>query len=154
MVASTDSPPPPPPPFSNPPHSPPHGSNNPSPPDFSAGSRPHQQRGGVRRLLASGIRIADLQYRIWLTQAKMTVKKLALFAGLFAGAAVLGLLSIIFLFIGLFRILTDVLHIPAVWSYLIFGAVMLALAGTLIFMGMSALNKKDDDDEPKKGAKQ
>jgi hypothetical protein len=106
-------------------------------------------RGGVRRLLSSLLRVADLQYRIWLTHAKMTLMRMALYAGLFLVAAVLGLLAIIFLYIGAFRVLTDVLHLAPVWAYLIFGGLHLVLAVALVLIGTSVLGKNDDKDEKK-----
>lgn len=101
-------------------------------------------RGGVRRLLTSALRIADLQYRIWLTQAKLTVQRMAFFATLFGIAAVLGLLAIIFLYIGVFHLLTDIAGLAPVWAYLIYGGFHIVLAGILIAVGTSILGKKDE----------
>jgi hypothetical protein len=124
----------------------------PSPPpmDPPPRSRLRPHRGGMRRLLNSLLRILDLQYRIWLTQAKLTIQKMMLYAILFVGAAILGLLAIIFLYIGLFRVLTDVAGIAPVWAYLIFGGLHLVIAVALIMVGTSILGKKDEDDDDKK----
>jgi len=104
-------------------------------------------RGGVRRLIQRGLRVADLQYRIWLTQAKLTAKRIVMFAILFGIAAVLGLLAIIFLYIGVFKVLTDVIGLAPVWAYLIYGGFHLILAGVLVFIGASKLSKKDIDED-------
>lgn len=114
--------------------------------------RPH--RGGVRRLLNSALRLVDLQYRIWLTQAKLTLQRMMLYAVLFIGAAILGLLAVIFLYIGLFRVLTDVIGLRPVWAYLIFGGLHLVLAITMIMVGTSILGKKDEDEDDKKDKKE
>jgi len=101
-------------------------------------------------LINSLVRIVDLQYRIWLTQAKLTLQRMMLYAAMFMGAFVLGLLAIIFLYIGVFRLLTDVIGLKPVWAYLIFGGLHLVLAVTLVMIGTSILGKKDDDDDEKK----
>jgi hypothetical protein len=111
-------------------------------------------RGGLRRLINSLVRIADLQYRIWLTQAKLTLQRMMLYAVLFVGAAILGLLAIIFLYIGVFKILTDVIGLRPVWAYLIYGGLHLALALTLVMVGTSILGKKDEDEDDKKDKKE
>lgn len=116
-------------------------------PSSSTRSRLRPHRGGMRRLLNSLLRIVDLQYRIWLTQAKLTLQKMVLYAILFVGAAILGLLAIIFLYIGLFKVLTDVVGLAPVWAYLIFGGLHLVIAIALIMVGTSILGKKDEDDE-------
>ena len=104
-------------------------------------------------MLASAVRLVDVQYRIWLTQAKLTLQRMLIYAALFAGAAVLGLLAIIFLYIGLFHVLTDVVGLRPVWAYLIFGGFHLVLAVVLVMVGTSMLSKKDPDDaDDKKNA--
>jgi hypothetical protein len=108
-----------------------------------------RDRGGVRRLVQRAWRVVDLQYRIMLTQAKLTAKRIVMFAILFGIASVLGLLAIIFLYIGVFKLLTDVAGLAPVWAYLIYGGFHLILAATLIMVGASKLSKKDtDEDDP------
>jgi hypothetical protein len=114
-----------------------------APPPFSPPARHRSRRGGLRRLLASTFRVVDLQYRIWLTHAKITLQRMVLYAAMFGAAMVIGLLAIIFLYIGVFRLLTDVAGLRPVWAYLIFGVVHLALAAALVFIGTSILQKKD-----------
>jgi hypothetical protein len=126
----------------------------PPPEDRPHRSRLRPARGGVRRLVNSLVRIVDLQYRIWLTHAKLTLQRMMLYAALFVGAAILGLLAIIFLYIGLFKILTDVLHVPPVWAYLIFGGLHLVIAITLVMVGTSILGKKDEDEDEKADRKE
>ena len=107
-------------------------------------------RGGVRRLIASTVRLADLQLKIWLTQAKITVSRIVLFVVLYAVAGVMAILGTIFLFIGLFKILTDVIGIPPVWSFLIFALFTFGVAGTVVLIAQKTLSKKADDPDKKK----
>ncbi len=104
-------------------------------------------KGGVRRLTSSAVRLASLQLNIWMTQLKVTAIKIGIFAGLFAVAALLALLAIIFLYIGVFHVLTDVAHIPVVWAWLIYGGFHLILAGILIMVAIRILTKKTDADD-------
>src|SRR4051812_8824095 len=106
-------------------------------PTGSSGKRIRQPKGGVRRMLASAVRLVDVQYRIWLTQAKLTLQRMLIYAALFAGAAVVGLLAIIFLYIGVFHLLTDVAGLRPVWAYLIYGGFHLVLAVVLVMVGTS-----------------
>jgi predicted phage tail protein len=107
-------------------------------------------KGGVRRLTASVVRLVNIQVKIWLTQAKVTAMKVGLFAGLFAAAAVVAVLAIIFLYIGVFRVLTDVVHLQPVWAFLIFGGVHLLLAAVLVMVAIKILTKKENDDDDDK----
>src|SRR4051812_49469483 len=110
-----------------------------SPGTASAGPRIRQLKGGLRRLLASAVRLVDLQYRIWLTQAKLTLQRMMLYAALFAAAMVLGLLALIFLYIGVFHLLTDVAGLRPVWAYLIYGGFHAILAGGVVVGGAAVL---------------
>ena len=101
---------------------------------------------GLRRLITSSTRIADLQIRIWLTQAKIAAVRVAIFAALFSLAAALAILSVVFLFIGIFRLLTDVAGIAPVWAYLIMGGFTLLVAGILLAVGMHMLSAHDKPD--------
>ncbi len=104
-------------------------------------------RGGVRRLIASLTRLINLQYRIWMTQAKMVMMKIAISAGLFIGAAVFGVIGVIFLCIGLFHVLTDVVGIPLWAAFLIFGGFLAILAAALVLIATRMLTKKDQDED-------
>ncbi|HVX86921.1 MAG TPA: phage holin family protein [Phycisphaerae bacterium] len=121
----------------------PHASPNPG-----AHNRPKSAvRGGLRRLLGNITRLISIQLQIWLTQAKATALKIALFAGLFAAAAVLAILAIIFLYIGVFHLLTDVAGLRPVWAFLIYGGFHLLLALILILVAVKILGRKNEDDE-------
>jgi len=117
-----------------------------TPPTETEPLRP-KGRGGFRRLIRSLVRVGDLQLKIWLTHAKLTLQRMMIYAALFGAAAVLGLLAIIFLYIGVFKVLTDVIGLRPVWAYLIYGGFHIALAIGLVVVGTSILNKKDDDDD-------
>jgi hypothetical protein len=106
-----------------------------------------RSKGGVRRLTSSAVRLVSIQMKIWLTQVKVTAMKIGLFAGLFAAAAVLGVLAVIFLYIGLFRVLTDLVKLQPVWAFLIFGGVHLLLAAVLVMVAIKILTRKEDDDD-------
>jgi len=87
-------------------------------------------RGGWRRMLASTLRLADVHYRIALLRAKMTAVRITAYVGLAAGAVGLGLMGIIFLYVGMFRLLTDAAGLPVWGTFLIYagGHVVTALA--------------------------
>ena len=91
--------------------------------------------------MASTTRLADIQLRIWLTEAKLAVSRIVMYVALYAGAGVLGILAIIFLMIGCFRILTDVIGLRPVWAFLIFGALLAIAAGAVVMVASSILNK-------------
>jgi hypothetical protein len=99
-------------------------------------------RGGLRRLVASIVRLADLQLKIWLTETKIAVSRIVMYLVLYAMAGVMAILGTTFLFIGLFRILTDVIGIPTVWSLLIFSLFTFGVAGTVILIAQRALSRK------------
>ena len=99
-------------------------------------------RGGLRRLVASTVRLADLQLRIWLTEAKITIARILTFVILYTVAGVMALLGTIFLFIGVFRILTDVIGIPTVWSFLILSLFTFGVAGIVVLIAQKTLSQK------------
>jgi hypothetical protein len=101
-------------------------------------------RGGLRRLVASTVRLADLQIQIWVTQAKMTVARVAAFVILCAAAGLMAILGTIFLLIGLFRILTDEFGLQPVWAFLIFGGFLFVMAGGAVMIARQTLVKKAD----------
>jgi hypothetical protein len=106
---------------------------------------------GVRHLVASTAKLCGLQYRIWLTRAKITALKIAVFAGLFMSAMLLGILAAIFLAIGIFRVLTDVLHIPVWASFLIFGGLLALLAIVLVSIGVAKITRGAADHDKEAG---
>src|SRR5207248_175990 len=118
-----------------------------SPPVPTATPAPQLRRGGLRRLLTSVGKIIDLQIKIWLTQAKLTTQRIMLYAALFGAALLIGMLAIIFLYIGTFRLLTDVAGLQPVWAFLIFGGFHAVLATVLILVGTRKLHKKDEESD-------
>lgn len=115
--------------------------------ELPQGKRPERARGGAARVVASVMRVASLQTKIWLTQAKIATMRMVLFVALYAAAGVVGVLGIIFLYLGLFRVLTDVAGLAPVWAYLIFAGVHIALAAVLAVVGQKILSRPIDDDE-------
>ncbi len=107
-------------------------------------------RGGLRRLVASTVRLADLQLRIWLTEAKITVARVLTFVILYTVAGVMAILGTIFLFIGVFRILTDVIGIPTVWSFLILSLFTFGVAGIVVLIAQKTLSQKAGMPDKKK----
>ena len=98
-------------------------------------------------ILGSLHRLADLQLGIWLTGLKMAVVRIVLVATLCLGALLLAIVAIIFLYAGLYHVLTDVLLIPTAWALLIFAGVHLLLAGILTVAALVLLKgrgKKED----------
>ena len=102
------------------------------------------RRGGVRRLLASSMRLTGVHYRIALLRAKMTAVRVAIFTGLTAGAIVLSLLGLIFLYISVFRLLTDTIGIPAWCTFLIYSVGHLAIAFALLMIGARTIRGRDE----------
>src|SRR6185437_3328215 len=75
--------------------------------DAERGHEPGDEfgRAGVRHLMAALTKVGRLQLRIILTKLKLTMMRVAISSGLFLGAAVFGILAVIFLFIALFHLL-------------------------------------------------
>ena len=116
----------------------------------TAGQWRRANRGGIRRLVGSTVRLADLQLRIWLTEAKITVSRIVMYVVLYAIAGVMAILGTIFLFTGLFHVLTDVIGIPTVWSLLIFALFTFGVAGTVVLIAQKTLSPKAGEADKKK----
>ena len=95
--------------------------------------------GGVRRMLASTTRLMDVHYQIVLLRAKMTVVRVAIYAGMAVGAVGLGLMGVIFLYVGVFRLLTDVAGVPAWGTFLIYAGGHIVTAVALLVGGMRTI---------------
>jgi len=96
-----------------------------------------REREVLSALTGSAMRIASLQVRMWLTQTKITVTRIAIMSVASGIAALLGLAGFIFLYVGCYRVLTDVFHFRTVWACMIFAAFHLVLIG--IVMGIAKL---------------
>jgi len=86
--------------------------------------------------------LASLQVSIWVKHVKSLITQIVLFAILSLVAFVFVILGVIFLYAGVFHVLTDIAHIPTVWALLIFAAVHLLAAGGLVVTAISMLNKR------------
>ena len=106
-------------------------------------------RGGVRRLISSITRLMDVQYRIMMVRAKMTLVRMAIFTALFAGAVVMGLVGLVFLYIGMFRLLTDVAGLPVWATFLIYAGVHLVTGLVLLGFGNRMISGRDEDSDEK-----
>jgi len=95
-------------------------------------------------------RLTSLQLSIWMSQVKSAVMRIVLFAILSAVAFVFVIMAVIFLYAGVFHILTDLLHVPTVWALLIFAGVHLITAGILVVVAISLLKKRKDPEKSEK----
>ena len=88
-------------------------------------------------------RLAELQVGIWLTGLKMAVLRIVLLAMLCVLALLLAFVAAIFLYAGVYHVLTDLLLIPTAWALLIFAGVHLVLAGMLVVVAIMVFNRGD-----------
>jgi len=95
-------------------------------------------------------RLTSLQLSIWITQVKSAVMRIVLFAILSVVAMFFVLMAVIFLYAGVFHILTDLLHVPTVWALLIFAGVHLIAAGVLVVVAIKLLHKRKESDKSEK----
>jgi len=102
---------------------------------------PARRPQGAAQLLASALRLAEIQWQILLTHAKLTALHVALFAALLIASLLFAILAVIFLYIGTFKLLTDVAQMPPVWAYLLFGGTHLLLALSLAFLAVRKLSR-------------
>jgi hypothetical protein len=108
-------------------------------------------RAGVRHLFAAASKVASLQYRIILTRLKLTMMRVAISTGLYIGAAVFGILAVIFLFVALFHLLLR--WLPPEAAYAIFGGGLAILAVGMVLVATKMIGAKDDDDDDREDAK-
>jgi len=95
-------------------------------------------------------RLSSLQLSIWMSQVKSAVMRIVLFAVLSVVAFFFVIMAVIFLYAGVFHILTDLLHVPTVWALLIFAGVHLLTAGVLLIVAISLLKKRKGPDKSEK----
>jgi len=90
-------------------------------------------------VLGSVQRLASLQLGILLAGVKMAVQRIVLLVMLCLMALLVAMGAVIFLYAGLYHVLTDLLLIPTAWALLIFAGVHLLLAGILAVVAMAIL---------------
>ena len=122
------------------------------PPVTETTSTPIGSRSRLQRLLRNLGRAGELQYKIVLLRAKLTVKRIAIFAGLLVAATVLALLGVIFLYVAIFQLLCFVMH-PA-YAFLVLAGLHLVTAPILFFIGRSILHGSDEDEPSSPPAEQ
>jgi hypothetical protein len=102
------------------------------------GDRPREHAAGPRQaisdLMQSLKRVGSLQAQLWATRTKMKVANALIMAALLGAAGVLGVLAVIFLYIGVFHLLTDIAHMQRTWVYLIYFGVH--VVGMAILLGV------------------
>ena len=92
----------------------------PAAPDAPASAADLPRRDYFQELRRSLTRAAELQIKLLKLKARLLVKKVALSGFLMAGAAASGMVGVVFTYIFVFKLLTDVLLIRPVWAWAIF----------------------------------
>lgn len=106
----------------------------------------HSQLAGTLHSLA---RLADLQVAIWLSGLKAAVLQIVLAAMGCVLALLATLVALVFIYAGVFHILTDFLHVPTAWALLIFAGVHLTLAGAFAVTALWILNRRPSQEKNK-----
>ena len=96
----------------------------------------------VAGMLNSLARLADLQVAIWLSSVRRLVVQLVMVSVLGVLALLAVIVAILFLYAGVFHVLTDFLGVPTAWALLIFAGAHLALAGTFAMAAVVILNRR------------
>jgi hypothetical protein len=104
----------------------------------------------VSEMIASLKRVTELQVSIWLNQIKSAALRIVFFTALSLVAVIFAVIGVIFLYRGLFHVLTDILHVPTAWALMIFAALHLVTAGVLMLVATKLLHGKDKSKKKKK----
>ena len=96
----------------------------------------------VAEMLKGLVRLADLQVTIWLSTIKATVLQIVCVACLCTLALLATTVAILFLYAGIFHLMTDYLHVPTAWGLLIFAGVHGLMAGALVIAAILMLNRR------------
>ena len=110
---------------------PPAPANDAGPPSKGA------SHAGVSEILGSLFRLADLQVAIWVASLRMAVVRTVLVALLVLLALAFAIVAILFLYAGVYHVLTDLLRIPTAWTLLIFAGAHALLAGILALIALA-----------------
>jgi len=97
-------------------------------------------------------RLAELQVSIWLTGLKMAVFRIVLLIMLCLPAMLLAIVAAIFLYAGVYHVLTDLLAIPTAWALLIFAGAHILLAGMLVGSAIMVFNRRAPHEKKLGGA--
>jgi len=92
--------------------------------------------------LGSMGRLVDLQVKIWLMGVKIAVFRAVMIGMLSAVALVLLIVAGIFMYAGLYHVLTDLLAIPTAWALLIFAGAHLFAAGILALIAIRLFTRR------------
>jgi hypothetical protein len=125
-------------------------SEMPPPPSTAPAPRPPISS-QLADILGSLHRLAELQLGILLTSLKMAVFRIVLLAMLCLLALLLFTVAVIFLYAGVYHVLTDLLRIPTAWALLIFAGVHLLLAGILALAAIVILKGRHNQKEQTPG---
>jgi len=99
----------------------------------------HSQIGEIANSLC---RLADLQLAIWLAGVKLAVRRMVFIALLALGALLLTLLALIFLYAGIYHVLTDLWGVPTAWALLIFAGAHGLLACILVLAAQAMVRHR------------
>jgi len=106
------------------------------------GDQPARGRPRLHQLMTVLAHVVELQYRIILLRAKLTVLRIAVLLALATATAVLSILAIIFIAIGLFHLL--LMYLSPAWAYLLCGGLNAAVAVILALVARHMLLRSDD----------
>ena len=113
-----------------------------SPENGHAGPSPMRLLGTeIGGLFESLWRIADVQVHLWVASVKRAAGRIILASVFGTVAVVLVIAAAIFLFAGIFHLLTDYLHVPTAWALLIFAGVFGLGAMVLLLMAVRILKR-------------
>lgn len=96
---------------------------------------------GVRLMLKTLGRVISLQMQLIFLNIRQTIVRFLVASLLMIAAIAMAVVAVIFLDIGLFRILTDVTGLPVVWASLIFAGVHLIAALVLLLAARRLFRK-------------
>ena len=115
------------------------------------GASPHAKMSAqFNALFHSFKRLTSLQLSIWMKQIKSLVTRIIMVAVLSVVAFFFVLMGVIFLYAGVYHVLTDVLQIPTAWALLIFAGAHLLIAGILVTVAISLMHKRDKTEKAEK----
>jgi hypothetical protein len=96
---------------------------------------------GIHGMLSTVQRMVSAEARLVLLQAKLTTKQLLVATLLSVAGSAIAVVAVIFVSLGIFHVLVDVVGLQQAWAYLIVAAALGVLTGCL-FLGASSIYGK------------